>query len=148
MTTENNNTAGKFSNTKSLADVAQKGYYFNVAQSPKTGKYFLQLVDESGARQGSDSAGSISAPVIEELLALPDSVKESMLYIPLDKGYQVSDITIEEEDEDGNIVENTFKMIHKSATLAPMLFGPKPKTAATTTAKRVVKKAGALAKPF
>lgn len=147
MTTANNNTAGKFSNTKSLAEVAKQGYYFNVAQNPKTGKYFLQLVDEEGERVSSESAGSISGPVLEELLALPDSVKESMLYISLDKGYQVSDITLEEEDEEGNIVENTFKMIHKSATLAPMLFGPKSKTVATT-AKPVVKKAGALAKPF
>lgn len=148
MATENNNTAGKFSNTQSLAEVAKQGYYFNVAQSSKTGKYFLQLVDKEGERVSSESAGSISGPVLEELLALPDSVKESMLHIPLDKGYQVSDITLEEEDEEGNIVENTFKMIHKSATLAPMLFGPKSKTVATTAAKPVVKKAGALAKPF
>ena len=147
MTTENNNTAGKFSNTKSLADAAQEGYYFNVAQSPKTGKYFLQLVDESGARQGSDSAGSISAPVIEELLAMSPQERATFKYIPLDKGYQVSDITVEEEDEEGNIVENTFKMIHKSATLAPMLFGA-PAGPAKVVAKPVVKKAGALAKPF
>ena len=148
MATENNNTAGKFSNTKSLADVAKQGYYFNVAQSPKTGKYFLQLVDETGARISSESAGSISAPVMEELLAMTPAERATFKYIPLDKGYQVSDITLEEEDDDGNIVENTFKMIHKSATLAPMLFGPKSKTVAKTAAKPVVKKAGALAKPF
>lgn len=147
MATENNNTAGKFSNTQSLADVAKKGYYFNVAQSPKTGKYFLQLVDESGARISSESAGSISAPVMEELLAMTPQERATFKYIPLDKGYQVSDITLEEEDDDGNIVENTFKMIHKSATLAPMLFGA-PAGPAKAVAKPVVKKAGALAKPF
>lgn len=147
MATENNNTAGKFSNTQSLADVAKQGYYFNVAQSPKTGKYFLQLVDESGARISSESAGSISAPVMEELLAMTPQERATFKYIPLDKGYQVSDITLEEEDEEGNIVENTFKMIHKSATLAPMLFGA-PAGPAKAVAKPVVKKAGALAKPF
>jgi hypothetical protein len=123
-----------FSNTQSVAQLANQGVFFGIAHNPNTGKYFLVQIDANGRQVGSGSAGSISGPCMEELLAIPANKRNG---IP--SHYLISDIEV--EDEDTGEIRN-LKMLHREAKLQPLLFGA-PTVAQKPVQKTVAKKIGA-----
>jgi hypothetical protein len=124
-----------FSNSKSVAQLESEGTFYGIAHSKKNDTYFLVLLDEEGNQISSGSEGYISAPALEELLAIPAAQRDG---IP--GHFVISDIEIENE-ETGEVRE--LKMLHKKATLAPLVFGAKKKvspTASKAVQSKVIKK--------
>jgi len=131
---------GKFSNTRTVAELAAQDVYLNIAHNPNNGSYFLVQTDEQGVQIGSGSAGSISTPVMEELMELTPAQRAKYKTIPSDLGFVVSTITEEEEDEEtGEITERQFLMLHKLGTRAPLFFGAPAQPAKAAVKKPVVK---------
>lgn len=124
---------GNFSNTQTVAKLEEQGVFYGIAHNKNKDTYFLVLIDDEGNQIQSGSAGYISAPALEELLAIPPAKREG---IP--GHFAISDVEIE-DSETGE--EKVLKMLHKQGTPAPLVFGGKKKAPAKTAVlSKVVKK--------
>jgi len=106
-----------YSNTQTVAQLANKGIFVSVVKSPKTGLLFL--TDESGT-----PIGTVSSKIAEEIIKTKT----------ISPDYAVSDVTDEDKDE-------TFKMLHKAGSNDNLIASSRPSTASVASSKANLNKA-------